>query len=66
MTRQNRFPPGWDGARVKRVLDHYEEQTDEEGLAEDEERYDSTRSVMEVPRELVPAIRKLIAETKPS
>ncbi|HVE75200.1 MAG TPA: hypothetical protein VND22_00345 [Actinomycetota bacterium] len=51
---------------MKRVLDHYEEQTDEEGLAEDEERYDSTRSVMEVPRELVPAIRKLIAETKPS
>jgi hypothetical protein len=25
--RENRFPPGWDEARVRKVLAHYEEQT---------------------------------------
>ena len=31
-----RFPPGWDQERVKRVLAHYEMQTEDEALAEDE------------------------------
>jgi len=61
----NRFPPGWDEDRVRRVLDHYENQTDEEAVAEDEERFhDATHVVMEVPSELVPAVRNLIAKSK--
>jgi hypothetical protein len=35
-TRENRFPPGWDEARVQAVLDHYERQSEEEAVAEDE------------------------------
>ena len=62
---KNRFPPGWDEERVRRVLDHYEQQTDEEAVAEDEDRYDTTsRTVLEVPRDLLPAIRELIAKRK--
>jgi hypothetical protein len=61
---KNRFPPGWDEERVRRVLEHYEQQTDEEAVAEDEERYDTSRTVMEVPSELVPAIREFIAKGK--
>jgi hypothetical protein len=34
--KQNRFPPGWDEERVRRVLAHYEEQTEVEAVAEDE------------------------------
>jgi hypothetical protein len=64
MTVKNRFPAGWDESRVQRVLDHYEEQSDEEALAEDEVRYDSTHTVMEVPKDLVPTIRSLIAKSK--
>lgn len=60
---KNRFPKGWDEDRVRRVLDHYESQTDEESLAEDVDRLDSSKhTVMEVPIELVPKIRLLIAE----
>jgi hypothetical protein len=63
MMTKNRFPPGWDGERVRRVLDHYEQQTDEEAIAEDENRLDAAaRTVLEVPSELLPAIRKLIAK----
>ena len=59
---QSRFPPGWDSDRVQRVLSHYEGQTESEAVAEDEAMSeDPTQTVMEVPRELVPAIRELIA-----
>ena len=60
--RQQRFPPGWDEERVRKVLTHYEEQNDNEALAEDEAAFeDSAQTVMEVPNELVPAVRELIA-----
>ena len=56
------YPPGWDKERVNRVLQHYEDQTDEAAVAEDEAAYEATEeTTMEVPVELVPEIRKLIA-----
>jgi hypothetical protein len=63
--KQSKFPPGWDEKKVQRVLKHYEQQTEEEAVAEDEAAYeDSTQTIMEVPRELVPSIRELIAKHK--
>ncbi|MFQ5657437.1 MAG: hypothetical protein ACE5G5_07860 [Candidatus Methylomirabilales bacterium] len=59
----NRFPPGWDEERVRRVIAHYEQQSEEEAVAEDEAAFeDATQTVMEIPNELVPAVRKLLAE----
>jgi hypothetical protein len=61
--RQPSFPPGWDEERVRKVLAHYEEQTEDEAVAEDESAFeDSTQTVMEVPHTLVQAIRELIAK----
>ena len=61
--RQKRFPPGWDEDRVRRVLAHYEEQTEEEAVAEDEAAVEEPdQTAMEVPTTLVPAIRELIAK----
>jgi hypothetical protein len=34
--RATQFPPGWDEERVSTVLKHYEEQTEDEAVAEDE------------------------------
>lgn len=60
-----RFPPGWDENRVRKVLAHYEGQTEDVATAEDEAAYeDRTQSIMEVPVELVPAVRELIAKHK--
>ena len=59
------YPPGWDEERVKRVLAHYESQSDEEAVAEDEAAYESTiYTAMEIPVELVPAVRELLAKRK--
>jgi hypothetical protein len=45
------------------VLKHYEEQTEDEAVAEDEAALeDQTQTIMEVPTALVPAIRELIAK----
>jgi len=64
--RQSKYPAGWDEDRVRRVLEHYEAQTDEEAVAEDEAAYEATtHAAMEVPIELVPAVRELIAKRRP-
>jgi hypothetical protein len=50
---------------VKRVLAHYESQSEEEALAEDEAAFEAPgQTVMEVPTEIVPAVRELIAKHK--
>ena len=63
--KQSRFPAGWDEQRVRRVLAHYEDQTDEEAVAEDEAVYEEPiQTMIEVPYELVPAVRELIAKRR--
>lgn len=65
--KQTKFPSGWDEARVRRVLDAYEQQSDEEAVAEDEAAYESTtHTAMEVPVDLAPAVRELIAKRRVS
>jgi hypothetical protein len=61
--KKSKFPPGWDEKRVQKVLDHYQNQSEEEALAEDEAAYeDSSQTFMEVPNELVPKVRELLAK----
>lgn len=62
---ESKFPPGWDEARVRRVLEHYERQSDDQAVAEDEATYESiTHTAMEVPVDLVPTVRELIAKRR--
>ena len=61
--KQSKFPPGWDEERVRNVLEYYERQTDEEAVAEDEAAFESaTETFIQVPNELVPAVRELLAK----
>jgi len=61
--KKNKYPPGWDEQRVRNVLAHYEQQAEEEAVAEDEAAFEeSGQTVIEVPSELLPAIRELIAK----
>lgn len=60
-----KLPPGWDESRVRRVVDHCESQTDDEAATEDQEAFESTtHTAMEVPVELVPEVRQLIAKRR--
>jgi len=59
---QQKFPSGWDEARVREVLAHYESQTEDEQFAEFEAAREAEGiTLMAVPTELVPEIRALIA-----
>ncbi len=58
----NNFPPGWNEERVREILAHYDAQTPEQAIAEDESAYEAiTQTFMGVPVDLVPAVRELIA-----
>ncbi len=60
--KQQRYPTGWNDERVRKLLLHYETQSQEEAVAEDEaafRRRDQT--VMVVPKQLVSTITRMIA-----
>jgi hypothetical protein len=60
--KSDKLPSGWDDQRVYDVLAHYESQTEEEAVVEDEEALrNPDQTVMEIPNRLVPVVRELIA-----
>ena len=60
---QSKFPPNWDEKRVQEVLAHYESQSEEQAVAEDEAAYeDTSHTFMEIPNDLVSKVRELIAK----
>jgi hypothetical protein len=63
----NKFPVGWDEEKVKRVIDYYENQTEENALAEDEAiEHNLEQTTMQIPQHLVSAVRELlIRESSP-
>jgi hypothetical protein len=55
------YPRGWNEKRVQEVIAYYDTQPDDEGAAEYEAAMEvENLSVMLVPTELVPEIRRLI------
>jgi hypothetical protein len=64
MSKQ-KFPPGWDEARVQRLIAHYDQMEDDELTAEDEAALEAEgQTLMMVPTELVPTVRELIAKAE--
>lgn len=63
----SKYPIGWDQSRVQRVAAQYEQQGEDEAVAEDEAAYEApTHTAMEVPVDLVPTVRELIAKRRAS
>ena len=57
------LPKGWDEERVSELLAHYETQSGEEAVTEDEAIWlDPEMTVMEVPSRFVPVVREFIAK----
>ena len=62
--KNSNFPAGWDEERVNKVLAHYENQTEEQAMAEDEAAWKArSKTFIEVPTKLLPTIRELLAKT---
>ena len=59
----NKYPRGWDEDRIKKVVNHYESQSEDDAVSEDEAAYEHDgQTIMEIPSELVPQVRDLIAK----
>jgi hypothetical protein len=54
---QNPFPEGWDETRVREVIDYYENQTEEEAIAEDEAAFEEVMKTPSHPLDTDPAAR---------
>lgn len=64
---KNRYPKDWDEKRIRAVISHYEEQTEEEAVEEDEAAFKKRKqTAMEVPVQLVSTVRELIAKYQAS
>lgn len=58
----NEYPPGWNQASVRDLVDYYEHQTDEQAAAEHEAALSRPgETLMSVPTDIVPAVRELIS-----
>ena len=56
--KQSKFPRNWDEKRGQQVIAHYEEQTEDEAAFGDA----ASQTVIQIPQELLPIVRKLLAE----
>lgn len=62
MKAMNHYPPNWDETRVRQVLDHYDNQSEDEQSAEIDAALEAEEvTLMAVPLELVAEVRALIA-----
>ena len=62
---KNQFPPGFDEAKIKKIIEHYENQTEDEAVAEDETIMNNEQqTMMQIPNNLVSIVRELIAKNK--
>jgi hypothetical protein len=60
--KKQKFPPGWDEERVKELIAHYENQTEDEEFADIEAAREAADiTLMAIPTELVPEVRALLA-----
>ena len=57
-----KFPPGWNAERVRRLIARYDTLNKEQQVAEDEAAGDqSGQTTVVVPVEFMPAVREMLA-----
>jgi hypothetical protein len=57
------YPKGWDRKRVEALIARYENQSDDEAIAEAEAAYaDRSSAMIQVPLKLVPKVQKLLSK----
>ena len=65
--RKQKYPAGWDEKRVRKLAEHYDNQTEDDQAAEHEAAFrTNNQTVMVVPTDLVPKIIKFINRKRPA
>ena len=59
----NQFPPAFNEEKIKKIIEHYENQSEDEAVAEDETIMTyKEQTMMQIPNNLVPVVRELISQ----
>ena len=62
---KQKLPPGWTEARIRKLAEYYDNQTEDEQVAEIEAAWDAENVTMvAVPTELVPEVLRLLARKR--
>jgi len=65
MKKKQRFPRGWNEAKVRKVIAHYDKQSEDGEAAEIEAAMKGRNiTMMAVPTKLVPKVRALLARKR--
>jgi hypothetical protein len=65
--RKHGYPASWNEERTRKLAQHYDNQSDDEQVAEHEAALSAQgQTVMVVPTELVPEIVKLMNKRRPA
>ena len=65
--KKQKYPVGWDEERVRKLAEHYDNQTDDEQVVEIEAALaDENQTLLSVPTELVPEIVELTNKKRPA
>ena len=65
MKKKQKFPRGWNEAKVRKVIEHYDNQSEDEEAAEIEAALkDRNITMMAVPTKLVPKVRALLGRKR--
>ncbi len=65
MKKKQKLPRGWNQARVRKVIEHYDQQSEEDEASEIEAALkDRNITMMAVPTRLVPKVRALLARKR--
>ena len=66
MKDPNNYPPGWNQARIQRLLQHHQNQSESAAAADDNAAWqDQSQTTMSIPNSLVPAVRELLSQHAP-
>ena len=57
------LPPGWDEERIRRIIEHYESQTEDEAVAEDEAAFSRDGyAIVPIPHEILHEVMLLVQD----
>jgi hypothetical protein len=62
----NKYPKGWNKKKIDALVKHYDQQTEDEEVAEDEAAFnDPNQTIVLIPMALLPKVNKLLSAYRP-
>ena len=62
-SHKQEMPPGWTPAQMRKLVEYYDHQSEEESVADIERALsEDAEAIVVVPKKLVPAVKRLVRQ----